>query len=213
VVDQALESVLGWAFHERFGYLTACPTNVGTGMRISVMLHLPALAESGEMKAALRGLSKLNITVRGLHGEGSEPSGHFFQISNLRALGMTEQELADLLAETVDHLVGYERATREALLTQTRWKIEDRVFRAWGLLTLARSLTSEELITNLSWVRLGLAVGLLGGVAWTTLDRLFVDGQPAHLQLRHGVSDAAERDRLRADLVRQALAPRHDERN
>ncbi len=206
-IDRQLEAALGWAFHERFGYLTACPTNVGTGLRASVMLHLPALAESGELKAALRGLQSLHMTVRGLHGEGSEPAGHFFQISNQRALGMSEESLASAIAETADRLVAYERLAREALLERSRWRLEDKVFRAWGLLTHARALTSEELTNELSWVRLGAATGILAWHDWPVLDRLFVTCQPAHLQLQNPLAcEAPHRDRLRADLVRQALA-------
>lgn len=207
-IDRALGASLGWAFHDRFGYLTACPTNVGTGMRASAMLHLPALAETGELKAALRGLQSLHMTVRGLHGEGSEPSGHFFQISNQRALGMTEESIAGGITETVDRLVAYERLARQSLLERSRWRLEDKVFRAWGLLTHARALTSEELVGELSWIRMGAACDLLAFRNWAVLDRLFVAGQPAHLQLQHPLaSDAPLRDRLRADLVRQALLP------
>lgn len=205
-IDQQLEAALGWACHERFGYLTACPTNVGTGLRASAMLHLPALAETGELKAALRGLQSLHMTVRGLHGEGSEPTGHYFQVSNQRALGQSEEAIAAAIAETVDQLVAYERLARQTLLDQSRWRLEDKVFRAWGLLTQARCLTSEELAGELSWVRLGAASGILAFRNWAVLDRLFVTCQPAHLQLQNPLaSEAQQRDRLRADLVRQAL--------
>jgi len=213
-LDQTLEQDLGWAFHERFGYLTACPTNVGTGMRASVMMHLPALAESGELKVALRGLGKLNMTVRGLHGEGSEPSGHYFQISNQRALGLTEGQIAQTLAETVVLMVGYEQGARQALLEQSRWRLEDKVFRAWGVLTQARSVTSEELTTELSWIRLGAALGLLEWRNWRVLDQLFLTCQPAHLQLQNPTAvDGRQRDHLRAELVRQVFGMRDAGRN
>lgn len=211
-IDRELEANLGWAWHERFGYLTACPTNVGTGMRASVMLHLPALAETGELKVALRGLAKLHMTVRGLHGEGSEPTGHYFQVSNQRSLGLTEQAIAEQITETVQRLVTYEQLARQSLFERSRWRLEDKVFRAWGILTHARSLTSEELANEQSWIRLGAATGVLEWRNWQVLDRLFLSCQPAHLQLLHAdAEDAMSRDRLRADLVRRAFtAPASD---
>lgn len=207
LIDQCLEAELGWAFHDRYGYLTACPTNVGTGMRISVMLHLPALAESGELKAALRGLAALHFTVRGAHGEGSEPTGHYFQFSNQRSLGMTEQTLAIEITETAERLVAYERLARQALLNQSRWRLEDKIFRAWGLLSQSRSLTGDEIAAELSWIRLGASTGILPWRNWSVIDQLMVHCQPAHLQLEHtDARDAQHRDRLRATLVREALA-------
>ncbi|MBA3936909.1 MAG: ATP--guanido phosphotransferase [Planctomycetes bacterium] len=206
-LDQALEGELGWAWHGQYGYLTACPTNVGTGLRASVMLHLPALAESGELKQVLRGLTKLHMTVRGLHGEGSEPTGHYFQISNTRALGSSERAIVDQLNETVERLIAYEQLARQSLLTTQPWRLEDKVFRAWGLLTHARSLTTEELTEQLSWVRLGVALSLLEWRNWKILDRIFLQCQPAHLQLQHAeAGETEQRDRLRADLVRKWLS-------
>jgi protein arginine kinase len=206
-VDQALEGEFHWSFHPQFGYLTACPTNAGTGLRASVMLHLPTLAESGQLKQVFRGLSKLHLTVRGLHGEGSEPTGNYYQISNLRALGPSEREIVDQLNETVERIVAYEQLARQTLLADQRWQLEDKAFRAWGLLTQARSLTSEELTDQLSWVQLGATLGLLQWKNQKILDRIFLQCQPAHLQLQHPEAEKAEvRDRLRADLVRQWLA-------
>src|ERR1043165_9925573 len=129
-LDHALEKSLPWSSHPEYGYLTACPTNVGTGLRASVMLHLPALVETGEFKQVMRSLGKLHMTVRGLHGEGSEPSGHFYQVSNQRALGQSEQQIVDHLNETVERIVAYEQLAREALLTKGRLKLEDKVHRA-----------------------------------------------------------------------------------
>ncbi|MBA3846398.1 MAG: protein arginine kinase [Planctomycetes bacterium] len=205
-LDRELEKLLDWATHPRYGYLTACPTNAGTGMRASVMLHLSALAETQELRQVLRGLGKLHMTVRGLHGEGSEASGHYYQVSNQRCLGLTEPDTVDQLAETVEKIVAYEQIARQALIEHSRWKLEDRVFRAWGILTYARSIANDELVDQLSWARLGVAMGLLDARHWRTLDRIFLQCQPAHLQLQHAEASTPEvRDRLRATLVREWL--------
>jgi protein arginine kinase len=205
-LDKDLEKLVEFATHPRFGYLTACPTNAGTGMRASVMLHLAALAETQELRQVLRGLGKLHMTVRGLHGEGSEASGHYYQISNQRCLGTTEPDTVEGLAETVEKIIAYEQLARQALIEHSRWKLEDRVYRAWGILTHARSIANDELVDQLSWCRLGVAMGLLDSRHWRTLDRIFLQCQPAHLQLQHAEASTPEiRDRLRANLVRQWL--------
>lgn len=224
--DQALEERMEWAVHPQLGYLTACHTNLGTGLRASVMLHLPALAETGELKAVLRALGKLHLAVRGGHGEGTEPTGHTFQISNARSLGGTEQAYVEAIHEAVERVVEAEQIARAALLEKARPRLDDKVFRAWGLLSQARSLATDELAEQLSWLRLGVALDVLGdrewvvatgsapaesggNVAhrWRVLDRLAVQCQPAHLQLLNGAVELepAERDRLRADLVRKLL--------
>jgi len=206
-IDQRLEEVLPWAVHPRYGYLTSCPTNVGTGLRISVMLHLPGLAESKELARALRGIGKLHFTVRGLFGEGSEASGQYYQVSNQRTLGATEEEIAQSLSECMDELIRYELVAREALLDHRRVQLEDHSHRAWGILTQARRLSSDELMEQLSWLRLGMAVGLIDYRHWQTLDRIFLRCQPAHLQLKYPQADESEtRDELRATLVRDWLS-------
>ena len=205
-VDQRLETHLPWAIHDRYGYLTSCPTNTGTGLRASVMLHLPALAETRELAKALRAIGKVHMTVRGQYGEGSEAAGHYYQVSNQRTLGMSEADIASALGDTVDSLITYERLARQALLARRRSRIEDKVFRAWGLLTHARRLTSAETTEQLSWLRLGVAMNMLE-VDWATLDRLFIATEPAHMQLAAGAGANAEhRDEARASLVRAALA-------
>jgi protein arginine kinase len=214
-IDCQLERDLGWAFDERLGYLTACHTNVGTGLRASVMLHLPALAETGELKTVLRALDKLHLAVRGRFGEGSESAGHYYQLSNRRTLGVDEAGLVRLVHEAALRVIEAERIAREVLMTSAehRPRAEDRIWRAWALLTHARSLTSEELVENLAWLRLGLALDVLRSRTmsqrpdWATLDRILVQCQPAHLQAIHpAASDSAYRDRLRAELIRTWLA-------
>jgi protein arginine kinase len=159
-LDRQLEAQISYAVSARHGYLSACPTNTGTGMRASVMLHLPALAETQDLRQVLRGLSKLHMTVRGLHGEGSEASGHFYQISNQRSLGQSEEDIVAHIQEAVARIIEYERLARAALLSRNRTRIEDRVWRALGLLTHARSVAYDELIDQLSWIRLGAALDL-----------------------------------------------------
>lgn len=204
-LDRDLEAHLAWAVDDDYGYLTSCPTNTGTGMRASVMLHLPALAETKEIAAALRGIAKLHLTVRGLYGEGSQAVGHYYQVSNQRTLGMSEHEIADTLAEAVRNLIDHEQLARATMLDKRRSQLEDRVYRAWGLLTAARRLSSDELVDQLSWIRLGRAVGVLD-CAWEVLDRIFLQGQAAHLELQHPEAhDAHLRDEIRAGLVRTWL--------
>lgn len=214
-IDRRMEARVAWAVHAQYGYLTACHTNAGTGLRASAMLHLPALAETGELKSALRALAKLNLAVRGWHGEGSEPAGHLYQVSNLRTLGRDETAITAGVAEAAAQLAAAELMAREALLSDRRIQVEDRVWRAWALLTHARSLAGDELVEPLGWLRLGLALGVLGPgsgggamterLAWSTLDGIWLQCQPGHLQSLHGTVDTAERDRLRADLVRARL--------
>lgn len=213
-LDVRLERDLGWAFDERLGYLTACHSNVGTGMRASVMLHLPALAETGELKAVLRALDKLHLAVRGRFGEGSEAQGHYYQLSNRRTLGLDEAAIVRLVHEAALRVIEAERVAREALLSgsDSRNRLEDKVYRGWAVLSYARSLTSEELIEHLSWLRLGLALDVLSPSTvsprptWAVLDRIFLRCQPAHLQASHpAAEDNAYRDRLRAELVRSWL--------
>ena len=210
-VDRQLERRIPWAVHPGFGYLTACHTNLGTGMRASVMLHLPALAETEELKSVLRGCSLLHLVVRGQHGEGSDAAGHFYQVSNMRSLGQDEDAIAQSVIEAAERIVAAERAARSALLSKARPRLEDRVWRAWGLLSHARVLSTDELQDGIGWLRLGLALGVLPELKWSILDRCLIQCQPAHLQLLHpgdGLDDAGRRDRRRADLVRALLTNR-----
>lgn len=205
-IDRCLESTREWAFDDQFGYLTSCPTNVGTGMRAGVMLHLPALAETKELAKVLRGLSKLNMTARGQHGEGSEARGHFYQVSNQRTLGLSEADIADSLLEVVEQIVEYELISRESLMERQRDLVEDRVFRAMGILSGARRLSSDELIDQLSWLRLGLATGVIDNPDWRTLDHLLICGQRAHLEVANPEAhESSGRDIVRAKIVREAL--------
>jgi protein arginine kinase len=204
-LDERLEAALPVARHLRYGYLTACPTNLGTGLRASVMLHLPALAETKELTRALRGLGRLHLTARGPHGEGSEASGHLFQVSNQRTLGQDEDSIVASVVEAVLQLAAYETMARHGLLEQRQREIHDRAARALGLLSQARLLRSEELCEQISWLRLGVALELVTVPRPGALHGLEVVCGPGHLGLL--AEDPQERDALRADRVRAALQP------
>lgn len=208
-IDRQLEA-LGWAFHARYGYLTSCPTNLGTGMRASVMLHLPALADSKQLAQVLRGLGKLHMTIRGLHGEGSDADGHFYQLSNQRTLGLSEDDIIHQLMQAVDDVVAHEEMLREAMHERQRYHLEDRVWRAWGLLHHARRIGNSEALEHLSWLRLGVGVAMLPDSLWAVLDHLLLATQRAHLQLSNDSAlDGVRRDQLRASLIREHLAGIH----
>ena len=205
-IDDELDEQLEFAFSEEFGYLTACPTNVGTGMRASVMLHLPALVFTKQVDKVFASVTKINLAVRGFYGEGTQASGDFYQISNQITLGTSEQEVFDLLERVVPKIVTYEREVRDHLLDKDRLSLEDRVWRAFGVLKAARSISSEETMDLLSSVRLGVNLGLLHNVDISTVNELFILTQPAHLQrLEKRDLDPNERDATRAAFIRRQL--------
>lgn len=209
-LDQALGDRLGWAYHDRWGYLTSCPTNLGSGLRASVMLHLPCVALSKEMPKVLSGLGKLNLTARGLNGEGSEATGHYYQVSNQRTLGYSNDELINKLVLAVEYVVQYEQECRDALARHQRNQLEDRIGRAWGILTNARSIGSQETVEQLSWLRLGTILGLFSQELHHTIGLLLITTQRAHLQLFDPIAlHSTERDIIRASIVRRALSPEH----
>ncbi len=199
---------LRYAYSNRFGYLTACPTNVGTGIRASVMLHLPGLKLMGEMDKVRRATRDMSLAVRGYYGEGSEAAGEFFQISNQTTLGKSETAIiAELEREIIPQIVAYERVARRLLMEKRRRVLEDKVFRALGTLRHARLLTPEEAIMLLSDVRLGVLTGLIRDVGMQQINQLVLLTQPAHLQRALGREmDQGERREARADMVRQALS-------
>ena len=205
-VDSHLEAELDYAFSDDFGYLTACPTNVGTGMRASVLLHLPALVLTKEIDKILRAVSQLGISVRGLYGEGTEVKGNFFQVSNQTTLGKREEDILSELDKMVTEIISYEQGARETLLRDARSFIEDKIFRAYGIVKNARILTSNEVVNLLSAVRLGIGLGLIDAVEIGTLNELLVFTQPAHLQKLFGKEmKPDERDIARASYVRERI--------
>ncbi len=205
-VDDLLEQRVGYAFSEEFGYLTACPTNVGTGMRASVMLHLPALVLAKQIEKVFRALQKINLAVRGLYGEGSRASGDFYQISNQVTLGKSETTLLNDIREVIPQIITYERQARQTLLKESKQSLQDRVSRAYGTLCSATMMTSEETMDLLSSVRLGINLGLLEDITMPTVNELFIQTQPAHLQKLMGTTlDGEERNAARARYLRSRL--------
>jgi protein arginine kinase len=225
-LDDELSETVPYAYSSDWGYLTCCPTNTGTGMRASVMAHLPALVITKQINKVLHTITKLGLTARGLYGEGTEASGNFFQISNQVALGRSEEEIIENIDRILKEVIHQEQTARDGLLTSNRTQLEDRVWRAFGLLKHAKTMSSNEALDLLSAVRLGVDLGLMsvnsaegrpasGGGGTTSngdgLDRkvvneLFIFSQPAHLQKLEGkILTAKERDTKRAQLLRDRL--------
>ena len=187
-MDHELGVRVSFAFHPEFGYLTACPTNVGTGLRASVLIHLPALVLTKEISKVLQGLAQVGLTYRGLFGEGSDALGHLFQLSNQTTLGKSEPELLDHLGRMVRQVMEYEERARGVLRRDAAAALEDRVWRAWAVLRHARTLSFEETVNLLSGVRLGVGLQILPDVPLYTLNRLLVLAQTAHVAQAAGVS-------------------------
>jgi protein arginine kinase len=205
-LDDMLEEKVTYAFSEEFGYLTACPTNVGTGMRASVMVHLPALVITKQIEKVFRALQKINLAVRGLYGEGSRASGDFYQISNQVTLGKSETTILSEIREVIPEMIRYERQARNTLLRETRQALHDRISRAFGTLRSATMMTSEETMDLLSHVRLGINLNLLDDLTIPTVNELFIHTQPAHLQKLMGSPlDGEERNAARARYLRNRL--------
>jgi protein arginine kinase len=212
-LDEDLGRELPFAYHNEFGFLTSCPTNVGSGLRASVFMHLPGLVLTKEISKALRGLAELGLTFRGLYGEGSEVVGNFFQVSNQRTLGRTEEDLVDHLDRIVRKVIEDELQARQILLRDARGVTEDKIWRAYGLLRYARSLSFEELMNLLSGVRLGVSLKLLPGLRVYTLNKMMIFTQPAHLEQAAGRDlSSTESDAHRAAYVRRILATEGDVR-
>lgn len=206
-LDDLIEEQATYAFHEKLGYLTACPTNVGTGVRVSVMLHLPALVITRQIEKVFKSLQKINLAVRGLYGEGSQAMGDFYQISNQITLGMTEEELTKKVSDVVPVLIDYERQAREFLVRESHETLHDRVSRAYGILRTAQTISSEETMHLLSSVRMGINLGLISDLEIPTINKLFIHTQPAHLQKLSGIElDKSDRDIERASYLRRHLS-------
>ena len=203
-LDEELGGMLPFAFHHEFGFLTCCPTNVGTGLRASVLIHLPGLVLTKEINKVLQGIAQVGLTYRGLYGEGSEVVGNFFQISNQTTLGKSEDDLVDHLREIVGQVIEYEKRARAVLLREAPSVLEDKVWRAYGILRHARSLAFDEMMNLLSGVRLGLTLKLLRTPRVRTLNEIMIFAQSAHLERRAGRTlDEGDADVFRAALVRE----------
>ncbi|HVM47377.1 MAG TPA: protein arginine kinase [Candidatus Acidoferrum sp.] len=204
--DSALEKKLDYAFSPELGYLTACPTNLGTGIRVSAMLHLPGLVLGEQINPIIQSVNKLGLAVRGLYGEGTEALGNVFQVSNQMTLGEAESAIVERLEKVLAQIIEHEENARGTLLEKKSKTVYNHIGRAYGILANAHSISSKETMNLLSLMRLGVDVGLFPGVDRSLVDELFILTQPAHLQKAHSEKlSAEERDLLRADMVRERL--------
>lgn len=202
-IDDELEAQFTYAFSPKLGYLTSCPSNVGTGMRASVMLHLPGLVLMEEMDPVINGISKIGLAVRGMWGEGTEAAGNMFQVSNQITLGRREDQIIDHLEQIVLELIDHENAARERLMEQRALVVEDHVARAFGILSHAKMISSGEALNLLSTFKLGLELDIIKKFSRRELDMLFISIQPAHLQkLENKELKPEERDLVRAEMLR-----------
>jgi len=205
-IDDSLSKELEYAFSPQWGYLTACPTNTGTAMRGSVMMHLPALVMTKQINKVLSAISKLSFASRGFYGEGTQASGNFYQISNQVALGHSEEDILQNINGLIRQVIEQEEQARQALLVQNRPMLEDKICRSWGTLRNAHIISSQETIELLSMVRLGIDMGVIKEITHKTINELFIMIQPAHLQKIEGKKlNAFERDTKRASVIRQKL--------
>jgi protein arginine kinase len=205
-IDSALESKLDFAFDSHLGYLTACPTNVGTGMRASAMLHLPGLVLSELINQVVQAVSKIGLAVRGLYGEGTEAMGNLFQISNQTTLGEKEDDIINRLSKVIETIIEKEHDARQILLQKKSNTLFDQIGRAYGVLTYAHAMPSKEALNLLSVIKLGMDLGAFPEDQRLQIDELFIDTQPAHLQKSSQQKlNAEERDHLRAQIIRDRL--------
>lgn len=205
-LDDKVEERITYAFSDEFGYLTACPTNVGTGMRASVMLHLPALQFTKQLEKVFRALQKINLAVRGLYGEGTRASGDFYQISNQVTLGKDEGTILKEIREVIPQIIHYEREARKALMQQYQPLVQDKVSRAYGTLKAATMMSAEEMMDLLSTVRLGIALEMVDDLTIPLLNMLFLQTQPSHLMKLTGRDLTNEEHNVeRATYLRQKL--------
>jgi len=206
-VDSALEERIDYAFHPALGYLTACPTNVGTGMRASAMMHMPALVLSEQINQVIQAVNKIGFAVRGLYGEGTEAMGNLFQISNQTTLGEKEDDIIARLTKVIEQIIEHEQNARQVLLQKKLSTLLDQVGRAYGVLTHAYSMTSKEALNLLSFMKLGIDLGFFPEECQQPISELFMETQPAHLQKLNSQQKLAaeERDSLRAEIIRDKL--------
>jgi protein arginine kinase len=205
-LDSALEEKLNYAFSNDLGYLTACPTNLGTGIRVSAMLHLPGLVLAEQINPIIQSVNKLGLAVRGLYGEGTEALGNVFQVSNQMTLGESESTIVERLEKVLAQIIEHEENARASILEKKAKMVYNHIGRAYGILANAHSISSKETMNLLSLLRLGVDLALFPDVDRSLADELFILTQPAHLQRQHSEKlSAEERDLLRADMLRERL--------
>ncbi len=205
-IDNLIEQEVEYAYSENYGYLTCCPTNAGTGLRASVMIHLPALTITGHINSLLNAVGKLGIAVRGLYGEGTEARGHFFQISNQVTMGMSEEDTLENLKGIVRQIIEQERLARRKLFHENRERLEDRLYRSYGIFSNARIMSSQEFMKLLSDVRLGINLEIIKGISLKKMNELMIATQPANIIKRFdGNLSAEQRDMKRAEMIRNTM--------
>lgn len=204
--DDELSLSLDYAYDAELGYLTCCPSNLGTGMRASVMLHLPGLVLSRQISGVVQGVRKLNFAVRGIFGEGSENLGNLFQVSNQSTLGESENEIIERLSNVIEKLIDYEKRARQRLLSRQSQMVFDLVGRAYGTLRYSYVLSGKEALNSLSLIRFGVDMGMFSSLDIHMVNELFIRINPAHLQCAYGEAEGEEaRDILRARMMRERL--------
>ncbi len=207
VLDDELSKVVDYAFSKRWGYLTACPTNTGTGIRISVLVHLPALVLTKDINKVINGINYLGFSVRGFFGEGSDVLGNMFQISNRATLGKTEEDTIESIEKIIKQIITYEKNACSTLLKDAKPQIEDKICRALGVLKNARLINADEFMSLSSAVRLGVTLGIIKNIELKTLNELITLLLPAHLQITHSKKmNKTQRNALRAQIVREKLS-------
>ena len=204
-VDDLIEKTLEYAFDEQIGYLTCCPTNAGTGMRASVMVHLPALSMSGTVNRVIDSLAQLGMTVRGIFGEGSKATGNIYQISNQLTLGATEEDILDKFKQIIGEVIEKEREMREHLYKAEKFKLEDRLMRSYGTLKYAIIMSSSEAMKRLSEVRFGVELGIIKDISLENLNEITYEILPANIIKNYNITDTAERDLKRAEIIRERM--------
>jgi protein arginine kinase len=204
-IDDLLESRFSFAFSEKLGYLTHCPTNLGTGLRASVMLHLPMLTEAGEIQGYINAAGKLGYAIRGLYGEGTKASGAMYQVSNQLTLGLSEKETLEKLRDIVSKIIDREQQLRQSVREKKPGVLEDAAWRSLGLLGTARRVSTSEAMENISRLRLGVAMGEIHGINAGDINRLIWEIQPNCIMAESGILNDNERDVKRADILRRAL--------
>lgn len=202
-IDDLLSEKINFAWNEKIGYLTSCPTNIGTAIRASVMMHLPALSMTGYIKPVLEAVGKLGMAVRGMYGENTEASGNMFQFSNQITLGKSEEDIMLSINNIARQIIEQERSLREEILKQSKYKLEDKVFRSYGILKNARIMDTVETLKRLSDLRLGVDLGIIKDIDIKDINEMMLFVQPGGLQKKTGrILKTDERDTVRADLVR-----------
>ncbi len=204
--DDIIESTLDYAFSEKLGYLTCCPTNVGTGLRLSVMAHLPGFTTAGRIEGLTRSLSKMGIAVRGMFGEGSGSFGNIYQISNQITLGISEEESAQKLNEIVNEIISQERALQQKIYSADKFRVEDKVWRSFGILKYSKIISSKEALSLISDVRLGVNLGIIKETDHQKLSDIMYSIFPSTLSMAYNIESSNDRDLKRAEVIGEILA-------